>query len=67
MLFLFPEDMLVWGWRIPFLLAFFTALLGEKRTRGGGGQGGRREGGLAGRAGRRAGRAGTPLGVNGIC
>lgn len=22
------EDMLTWGWRIPFLLAFFTALLG---------------------------------------
>lgn len=22
------EDMLVWGWRIPFLLAFFSALLG---------------------------------------
>lgn len=29
-----PENMLVWGWRIPFLIAFLTALLGFALRRG---------------------------------
>ena len=29
------DGMLIWGWRIPFLLAFLTALLGAQREGGG--------------------------------
>ena len=29
------DEMLIWGWRIPFLLAFLTALLGAQREGGG--------------------------------